>query len=70
MGLLNDLNNTPHAKRKQAEADKWYEERYAFTEKYAPECAHRNIFVAFLWFVFIVIPVAAIDIFLNDGNVD
>lgn len=70
MGLLNDLNNTPHAKRKQAEAENWYEDRYAFTEKYAPQTAHTNIFVAFLWFVFILIPTMAIDICINDGDMD
>lgn len=65
MGLLNDMRNTPYAKRKVAEFDKLYEDRYAFTEKYAPKKAYENTFVAFLWLVFVFIPITVIDIYLH-----
>lgn len=65
MGLLNDMRNTPYAKRKEEEFDKLFEDRYAFTEKYAPENPHENIFGAFLWLVFIFIPITVIDIYLH-----
>lgn len=66
MGLINDLNNTPRAQKLAQKAQKEWEENLVPTEKY---CKSRNVFIMLLWFIFVAVPIAALDIARKEGDI-
>lgn len=66
MGLINDLNNTPHAVKEAQKAQKEWEDNLAPTEKY---CKSRNVIIMLLWFIFVAVPIAAFDVARKKGEI-